>query len=79
MTMSTDMSTAFTVGAGVSASDAHDALVLILAGLMLLFLAWMTAKLGERVLDGRLKAGQAGFYMLRALLLAALIVGSLLQ
>lgn len=65
---------AFQTGAGLSGASAHDVLVVVLAALTLIWLAWALAGIGTRVLDQRLTHHQAGWYAARALVLAMLVV-----
>jgi integrating conjugative element protein (TIGR03758 family) len=71
--------TAFQAGSGISGASAYMALAVILAALLLIWLAWTVSGLGQRLLDGRLEKTPVLWYTVRALLLVFLIVFVLVQ
>lgn len=69
---------AFQSGAGVSGVTAHDVLVVVLAAVVLLWLAAVVAGIGSQTLDQRLTQDKAGRYVVRAVVLVMMVVFYLL-
>jgi Protein of unknown function (DUF3262) len=65
---------AFQTGSGISGGSAWMALAVVLAALMLIWLAWAVFGLGQRLLDGRMEKTPALWYAVRAVVLSMLIV-----
>lgn len=70
---------AFQAGSGISGAVAHDVFAVVLAAVMLIWLAWSVFGVGSRVLDRQLTYGEAAWYVARAVVLAMLVVFSLVR
>lgn len=79
MAASYDVMTAFKTGSGVSGSVSHDVIVTTLCALTLIWLTWAVFGIGTRFLDNQMTRSQAGWYVIRSVVLACLVVFSLLQ
>jgi integrating conjugative element protein (TIGR03758 family) len=73
-----DVLAAFQVGSGTSASSAYDAIAVVLGGLVLIWLAWAVARVGEHALADRIPKDQALKYVVRAVVIAMVVVYYLL-
>ena len=78
MAAAPDVMAAFQSGAGLSGVTAHAAIAVVLAAVMLTWLTWSLAGVGTRVLEGRLSHHQGLFYVIRALVLAMVVLFYLL-
>ncbi|MBW8827833.1 MAG: TIGR03758 family integrating conjugative element protein [Burkholderiales bacterium] len=65
---------AFQAGSGLSATTSHDVMVVVLAAVVLIWLAWAVSGVGQKVLDRRMTYHEAAWYSARAVVLAMLVV-----
>lgn len=69
---------AFQSGAGLSGVTAHDVIAVVLAAVTLTWLTWSLSGVGTGVLEGRLSHNQGLFYVIRAAVLALVVLFYLL-
>lgn len=70
---------AFTTASGVDISLAHDVFAVLLASLALVWLTWVIAGIGQKLLLGTIKPVPAMFYVGRATVLVMFVVYTLVQ
>ncbi len=74
MAASQETARAFQAGAGVSPSAAHDAVVAVLACLMLLWAAWIVLRVGHEVMYHRMTPVRALGSVVRAVILISMVI-----
>jgi len=74
MASAPEVLSAFQSGSGIDGVTAHDVMVVVLAALALIWLAWAVSGVGNKVLDQQLTHPKALWYVVRAVVLVMLIV-----
>ena len=79
MAAAPEVMAAFESGSGVSGSVSHDVIVTTLCAVALIWLTWAVQRVGTRYLENTMTRDQAAWYVIRAVVLACLVVFYLLR